>query len=159
LLTNGNYVVRSQFWNGNRGAATWGSGTTGVSGTVSDANSLVGTTPGDVVGNNLTTLSNGNYLVRDPNWNGNRGAATWGSATAGVSVTGSDANSLVGPHPGPQLRSTHPPLTNGNYVVRSPSWNGNRGAATWGSATTGVSGTVSDANSLVGSDPGDQVGS
>ena len=46
-------------------------------------------------------------------------------------------------------------LTNGNYVVSSPSWdNGaatDAGAVTWGNGATGSSGAVSAANSLVGS--------
>ena len=50
-LSNGNYVVRSAYWdNGaatNAGAVTWGSGTTGVSGVVSSSNSLVGSTSND----------------------------------------------------------------------------------------------------------------
>ena len=50
-LSNGNFVVLSPFWdNGaiaNAGAVTWGSGTTGVRGVVSAANSLVGSTAGD----------------------------------------------------------------------------------------------------------------
>ena len=49
-------------------------------------------------------------------------------------------------------------MSNGNYVVESPCWNGSRGAATWGNGSTGMSGTVSAANSLVGSNPGDYVG-
>ena len=39
-LTNGNYVVRSQNWDGtavNTGAVTWGSGTAGITGTVASA--------------------------------------------------------------------------------------------------------------------------
>ena len=47
-LSNGNYVVISPYWdNGaiaNAGAVTWGSGTSGVTGPVSSANSLVGST-------------------------------------------------------------------------------------------------------------------
>jgi hypothetical protein len=159
-LSNGNYVVGSRNWNGNRGAVTWGDRSTGVRGIVSEANSLVGSDPGDQVGSSLTTLSNGNYVVRSPNWNGNRGAATWGDGSTGVHGVVSEANSLVGSDPGDQVGSTViASLTNGNYVVRSPNWNGNRGAATWGDGTAGVRGVVSDANSLVGSNPGDQVGS
>ena len=48
-------------------------------------------------------------------------------------------------------------LANGNYVVRSPYWdNGaaaDAGAVTWGDGTSGVTGAVSAANSLVGSRP------
>ena len=53
-LSNGNYVVRSPYWdNGaaaDAGAVTWGNGTSGVTGAVSAANSLVGSTAGDQVG-------------------------------------------------------------------------------------------------------------
>ena len=57
------------------GAVTWGSGTAGVSGVVSAANSLVGSTANDQVGyGGVTALSNGNYVVRSPAWD--NGAAT-----------------------------------------------------------------------------------
>src|SRR5208282_3810851 len=53
-LSNGNYVVSSPNWNNGAaayaGAATWGSGTAGVSGPVSATNSLVGSTADDSVG-------------------------------------------------------------------------------------------------------------
>jgi hypothetical protein len=173
LLSNGNYLVRIPNWNGNRGAVTWGSGSTGVSGIVSDANSLVGSSPNDRVGginttgaSGITFLSNGDYVVRSPLWNGTRGAATWGSGTAGVTGAVSASNSLVGSTANDRVGNVDTTgtsgitfLTNGNYVVRSPLWNSNRGAVTWGSATAGVSGTVSDANSLVGSSPNDSVAS
>src|SRR5262249_526900 len=69
-LSNGNYVVRSDNWDGNRGAVTWGSGTAGISGVVSVTNSLVGSNVNDKVGGNgVTTLSNGNYVVSSPFWN------------------------------------------------------------------------------------------
>jgi len=42
-LSNGNYVVESPYWNGQRGAATWGDGSAGVTGPVDATNSLVGT--------------------------------------------------------------------------------------------------------------------
>jgi hypothetical protein len=158
LLSNGNYVVRSPLWNSQRGAATWGEGSTGVRGVVSAANSLVGGNSGDLVGSSLTTLSNGNYVVRSPSWNGNRGAATWGDGSTGVRGGVSEANSLVGTDPGDRVGSAGTPLSNGNYVVGSPNWNGNRGALTWGDGTSGVSGTISEADSLVGSNPGDMVG-
>jgi hypothetical protein len=167
-LVNGNYVVSSPNWNGHRGAATWSNGILGVVGTISTANSLVGTSPGDLIGsvignNGATALSNGNYVVSSPNWNDDRGAATWGSGTAGVVGTVSTANSLVGNSPGDQIGygfgyGNVTALTNGNYVVSSPNWNDKRGATTWVSGAAAVVGTVSDANSLVGTSPGDQVG-
>ncbi len=171
-LSNGNYVVRSIFWdNGavvDAGAATWASGTTGVSGGVSAANSLVGSTAGDRVGNfGAAALSNGNYVVGSAFWdNGaivDAGAAIWGSGTSGVSGVVSAANSLVGSTASDNVGiGGMTALSNGNYVVRSHNWdNGaivNAGAATWGSGTTGVTGAVSAANSLVGSTASDFVG-
>ena len=63
-LTNGNYVVTSYLWNNGAatraGVATWGSGTAGVSGAVTTANSLVGSTTNDQVGLRVTALPNGN---------------------------------------------------------------------------------------------------
>src|SRR5262249_36786172 len=144
VLSNGNYVVTSPAWDGNRGAATWGSGSTGVQGTVSEANSLVGRDPGDQVGFGVTALSNGNYLARSPFWNANRGALTWASGGTGSRGAVSEANSLVGPAPGDFLGSLNPSggsgltlLGGGNYVVRSPLWDGGRGAVTWADGGTG----------------------
>jgi hypothetical protein len=165
-LSNGNYVVSSPYWNSGRGAATWGDGTAGVRGPVDDGNSLVGSNPQDSVGNGgITALSNGNYVVSSSYWNAQRGAATWGDGTAGVRGPVDATNSLVGSMPGDQVsfyNFTFPgvaALPNGNYVVRSPQWNGRRGAATWGDGTAGVTGPVDATNSLVGSHPDDGVGS
>ncbi|MEQ1862206.1 MAG: hypothetical protein ABMA13_20000, partial [Chthoniobacteraceae bacterium] len=169
VLNNGNYVVSSIFWdNGaalDAGAATWGSGTTGVSGSVSAVNSLVGSTNSDQVGSGLRALSNGNYVVLSVRWNDGAvpeaGAATWGSGTAGVIGGVSAANSLVGSQAFDQVGSNAFALTNGNYVVLSSLWDngavGDAGAATWGDGTTGISGVVSSGNSLVGSTSADQV--
>ncbi|MCE9608249.1 MAG: hypothetical protein K8U03_25470, partial [Planctomycetia bacterium] len=158
-LGNGNYVVRSTFWNGFRGAVTWGSGTSGITGAVSAANSLIGSNENDSVGGNgITALTNGNYVVGSANWNGNRGAATWGSGTSGIIGAVSAANSLVGTNGNDQVGGGVTALGNGNYVVRSSGWNVSRGAATWGSGTSGIVGAVSAANSLVGTNANDQVG-
>ncbi|HLJ93286.1 MAG TPA: hypothetical protein VKU02_08860 [Gemmataceae bacterium] len=162
FLPNGNYVVKSPDWNEQRGAVTWGNGRASVSGTVSAANSLVGTDPGDLsFSTSVTPLSDSNYLVLSPNWNNQRGAATWANGSTGISGPISAVNSLVGSNPGDQVSSGYPYLTslrNGNYVIESPLWNSARGAATWGDASSGVRGVVSEANSLIGSNPGDSVG-
>ena len=151
-LANGNYVVISTNWaNGMAtaaGAVTWGSGTTGISGTVSSANSLVGSTAGDVVGSDgVTALASGNYVVSSTNWTNGMatcaGAVTWGSGTAGVSGVVSSTNSLVGSTANDQVGyggNGVTALANGNYVVDSPNWNNGAGAVTWGSGTAGVSG-------------------
>ncbi|WP_331061324.1 T9SS type A sorting domain-containing protein [Hymenobacter sp.] len=174
-LANGNYVVCSPSWNNvsaaNAGAVTWASGTTGITGAVSAANSLVGTLNFDQVGGfadeAITVLTNGNYVVRSTSWNNgaitDAGAVTWGNGTAGVSGPVSVANSLVGTTANDNVGSNVTSLPNGNYVVGSSNWdNGavaNVGAVTWGDGATGITGVVSAANSLVGTTAGDQVGS
>src|SRR5258705_50484 len=147
-FTNGNYVVRSSDWdNGaavDAGAVTWGSGNSGVSGVVSAANSLVGSTADDRVGNfGVTALSNGNYVVCSSGWSNGAsaraGAVTWGRGTTGVSGVVSVANSLVG-FSARVCVGTVTALSNGNYVVGSSGWDNGAavdvGAVTWGSGTT-----------------------
>jgi hypothetical protein len=167
-LPNGNYLVTSPNWvNGELdavGAVTWGNGATGTKGKVSAANSLTGTQHGDSVGGGgIYILTNGNFLVRSPNWkNGsaaNAGAVTWGNGTTGISGVVSPANSLVGTAANDNVSGNGCyPLANGNYVVLSTGWSSGRGAATWGNGTTGVAGPVTAANSLVGTTPNDFVG-
>ena len=170
-LSNGNFVVISPNWdNGgitNAGAATWGSGTTGVSGQVSAANSLVGSRAFDQVGIvGVTALTNGNYVVSSPNWanatDSMVGAATWGDGTTGVTGEITALNSLTGTQSGDQVGQSVTALVNGNYVVCSPDWdNGivnDTGAVTWGHGTTGITGEVSSLNSLVGEYETDYVG-
>jgi hypothetical protein len=158
-LNNANYLVQSEGWEGFRGAVTWGSGTMGVTGVISAANSLIGVNANDFVGSNLVALSNGNYLAVSSNWNGGRGAVTWASGTSGISGFISDMNSLVGSNVSDLIGNGDlETLANGNYVICSPDWNGQRGAVTWGDGHTGARGSVSALNSLVGDNPGDHVG-
>lgn len=159
-LSNGNYVVSSSSWNGQRGAVTLCNGTTGLTGEVSATNSLVGTTSGDRVGkDNAVALPNGNYVARSTDWNNNRGAATFANGVTGVVGEITAANSLVGGNANDRVGVGVTPLTNGNFVVVSPNWTGSFGAVTWGDGTIGVIGTVSAANSLVGSSLSDGLNS
>ena len=171
-LSNGNYAAFSPNWaNGaalDAGAVTWGSGTTGVKGVVSPANSLVGSGPNDRIGSQYGFgVTNGNFVVSSPHWAGggtNLGAATWCNGTSGTTVGAvSSANSLVGSTSGDQVGSIAIRLANGNYVVASSSWDNGAvtdvGAVTWGSGTAGVKGSITAANSLVGSTAGDQIAS
>ena len=163
-LANGNYVVGSVEWNGRRGAVTWGNGASGISGAVSASNSLVGTSVGDGVGEDISALANGNYVVRSNEWNVGRGASTWGNGTtAGARLIGevSAGNSLVGVTAGDNVGGRITELANGNYLVMSSDWNGGMGATTWGNGAAGgarLVGAVSASNSLVGTTAGDQVG-
>jgi len=173
-LSNGNYVAYSQYWNNGAGAVTWGNGGTGISGTVSIANSLIGA-PGDLIGqagnvpgaSGVTALSNANYVVASPDWHNaaaaSVGAVTWGNGNVGTSGHVSATNSLVGATDGDDIGfSGVTALSNGNYVVASPFWHNGAsqavGAATWANGNTGLSGTVSGSNSLVGTTNNDQVG-
>ncbi len=168
VLSNGNYVVSSPYWDNGAiaeaGAATWGDGTSGTSGAVSDLNSLVGSTADDRVGNGgVTALSNGNYVVRSPSWdNGaiaDAGAATWGDGASGVSGAVSDLNSLVGSTADDRVGYYGATaLSSGNYVVSSPYWdNGaiaDAGAVTWGDGGTGIFGPITSENSVRGTATG-----
>lgn len=169
LNVNGNYVVSSPTWRNGAvlaaGAVTWGNGATGTVGAVSALNSLVGSSANDSVGQVVTALLGGNYVVGSPWSNGailNVGAATWGNGLGGTVGVISAANSLVGSTAADGVGGRVTSLSNGNYVVSSLSWsNGaaaSAGAVTWGSGATGISGTVSVANSLVGTTANDQVG-
>ncbi|RIK86697.1 MAG: hypothetical protein DCC67_02470 [Planctomycetota bacterium] len=171
-LTNGNFVVLSpQRRNGaasDAGAVIWASGTSGMTGVVSAANSLLGSHRGDRVGRDgITELPNGNYLIHSTQWNSRRGAVTWASGASAVSGVVSDLNSLVGTTPFDDLGATYAVggvsvLASGNYLVRSPNWdNGaatDAGAVTWGSGESGIAGAVGAENSLVGSTQNDKVG-
>jgi hypothetical protein len=171
-LANGNYVVASPSWSSefflNVGAVTWANGSTGITGAVSPANSLVGTATADQVGSASTYLfENGDYLVSSPYWdNGaavDAGAVTWVNGLTGLTGPVSATNSLVGSKTNDRVGDTSSmELANGNYVVPSPYWdNGgilDAGAATWADGDTGITGTISAANSLVGSSTSDMVG-
>ena len=160
ILSNGNYVVGTSSWHAYTGASTWGDGSKGVSGVISATNSLVGSLPGDTIGGFYggITLSHGNYLLLSPNWNNGEGAATWVNGNTGIVGTISATNSLVGSTKGDGVGSRYTLLTNGNYVIDSPDWNGGKGAVTWSSGLNGIVGVVSAANSLVGGTAGDNVG-
>ena len=180
LLSNGNFVVRSSSWSDNFGAVTWASGSGGTVGIISQANSLVGTTSGDRVGNGgITALSNGNYVVSSIDWDrpapngiGDAGAVTWGNGTTGVSGVISATNSLIGSSPGDQIGTDFDfqpdhmisALSNGNYVVISVHWDGvnpalpDVGAVTWGNGASGITGEISASNSYIGSTQSDRVG-
>jgi len=174
-LTNGNYVVSSSYWSpdgtaSSWGAITWGSGTAGIAGTISASNSLVGGTAGDFTGGGgVIALTNGNYIVSSPSWDldgthPNVGAVTWGDGTSGITGPVTVSNSLVGALGNSAWGSGLIALANGNYVVSTPTWSSetpgpyNLGAVTWGNGTTGTTGMVSAANSLVGVNTYDSVG-
>jgi hypothetical protein len=175
LTVSGNYVIRSTMFDSQKGAVTWGSFSGGIVGTVSSANSLVGSVSGipfsgggDSVGNNFVVeLTNGNYMVGSSQCNlggTQRGAVTWGNGATGTSGVVSAANSIVGTSDNDNIGNSQPVLlANGNFVLASNNWhNGgisNAGAATWINGTNGQSmtgfGAITSANSVCGTIPGD----
>src|SRR5262249_50282885 len=110
------------------GAATWGNGTSGVSGAVSSANSLVGSTTNDNVGP-VTALTLGGYAVVNPNWD-NGAVANAGAMTIGLTaITGaaSAANSILGGAPFANLVSSAIEDTvNGTVIARFTGEGGGR---------------------------------
>ena len=170
-LPNGHCVVVSDAWSNGAiafvGAVTWMNGNTGRTGAVSSGNSLVGGTTQDFVGNaGVTVVGGSHYVVGSPSWQSGAanpvGAATWCNGATGRTGVVSAANSLVGAASGDDVGSTVVALTNGNYVVACPGAdNGalsDAGAATFALGASGVTGTISSANSLVGAKALDNVG-
>jgi filamentous hemagglutinin family protein len=170
LIGNNHVVALTHEWTNadqpGAGAVTWINGTTGISGSVSEANSLIGSMTGDGISSRVSTLTNGNFVVSSPSWDNKTaddvGAVTWGDGRNGTTGVISTANSLTGSQKNDQV-GTVTALANGNYVVSSPFWDKgtltNAGAVTWGNGSGSTVGTITAGNSLVGSKTGDQVGS
>ncbi len=170
LTGNNNAVTLSHKWSNaglaGIGAATWIDGNGGSSGSVSSANSLIGSTLNDAILSTITPLANGNYILASPGWdNGtviDAGAVTWGDGTTGSVGVISALNSLVGSTASDGASSKVTALTNGNYVVSSYLWDrgtvANAGAVTWGNGLGGTVGIISTSNSITGSKSGDNVG-
>ncbi|BBI99571.1 hypothetical protein FGKAn22_12640 [Ferrigenium kumadai] len=178
LLNNGNFLATTPVWSGGSpstglGAVTWISGATGKladlsnGGAISNINSLVGSTGGDMSGNGIIQLANGNILVRNPNWdngaNVNVGALTWmkgatgelSNSTVGVPVYGGvigTANSLVGAYGGvwngisyagsEHVGNTVTTLSTGNVLVQTPTWHNPTTNADYAGAVTWVNGAT-----------------
>ena len=167
-LPDGDYVVDSIFWNAGAtaqvGAVTMLNGTHKTSANVSSSNSLVGTTAQDSVGSGgVAVLTNGNFVVGSEEWqNGSArvGAVTWVNGSTGLTGAVTASNSLVGATDGDEVGVPFA-LSDGNYIVESPLWTDgaaqNAGAVTWGDGSVGITGSVSPANSLVGTQTSDFV--
>ncbi|MCP5150427.1 MAG: filamentous hemagglutinin N-terminal domain-containing protein [Chromatiales bacterium] len=161
FLPNGRVALRAPNFDGGRGAVTVGTIGAMPVGIVSTANSLVGASAGDRIGDSVSTnFLTGEYVVRSTTFGGGRGSVTVGSVDAPTVGVVSSANSLVGSAAGDSIGSGGVQnLSNGNYAVISPQWNGGRGAVTILTDATGNAGVVSGLNSHVGEAAGDGVGS
>lgn len=170
-LTNGNFVVKSQYWqNGatdNAGAATFVNAASGLNGVVSPSNSVVGVSVNDYIGSLATSLNNSNYLIGSIYYdNGaakDAGALAHCNGTSGSAFAIGAGNALIGSTENDHIGGNGiVVLNNGNYLVLSPDWdNGadtNAGAVTFCSGTSGLAGMVSETNSLVGGHAYDLLG-
>ncbi len=171
-LNNGSYLVRSPFWYAltapfRYGALTRGSGTSPLIGRVSAGNSFLGSPLSNVFLDHffspeIIELDGGNYLVADSGWNDGPfaavGAVTWIAADDSLVGFASVFNSLTGTNSNDAVGSVVVALKDGQYAVGSPKWRSERGAVTLSSGANRLIGRVSATNSLVGSNPGDQVG-
>jgi Repeat of unknown function (DUF5650)/Calx-beta domain/Divergent InlB B-repeat domain len=167
---SGNYVVCTPTWslgaNSDVGAVTWCDGSVSTADSVSVANSRIGSAQGDKVGGGgITVLPSGDFVVISKDWaNGaspGAGAVFFGLATSLTPGPVSAANSVVGSITSDYVGSGGiTVLSNGNYVIASPSWNLLSGAATWCSGTSATPvGAVSGTNSVIGGAFADQVSS
>ena len=168
FLNNGNYVIRSEDWNDGRGALTFGTPGSLVSGVVGAGNSLVGGTAGDHIGSGGIGLVGGNTIwIGSQQWTNpettaaNAGAFTIRNTDAGLTGVVSALNSLVGTHAGDRVGDA--PIvvlsnsTSAGRVLISPKWNAERGAVTFINVDSPVVGAVDATNSLIGSTAGDGV--
>lgn len=182
-MPNGNYIVRSPQWkldgDTRLGAVTYctvtGTTSSCTGQVVSASNSLVGTQHMDNVGTNITLLSGDAFLVTSSQWYTNTGAVTYcsnGAACMGQTVSAS--NSLVGGNRSVTWSDTTggdavgnggiTVLSDGSYAVGSHYWDSNPatksndiGAITF-CPSTGCTGTIDPADSIIGAQAGDQVG-
>jgi hypothetical protein len=162
LLPSGDLLLLNSRWNNYRGAVTRLSSTAPQIGVISSQNSVVGTSPNDYVGNQVNVLANGNYVVVAYSWNSIRGAVRLCSLNQSCNGEMNESNSLVGSSPNDKVGGGNNltgiiEVNNTHFVVSSPNWNGDRGAATLVNSTTGITGSVSPTNSLTGLTPLDLV--
>ena len=159
-LTNGNYVINAPNYvvGPSLGSTVmWCSGTSGCTGRMTEANSLVEVGTYSLI-NPVVPLTNGNYVVRSTR------SATFGNGSTGVTGRVSPDNSLISPNSVGQGMEIVA-LPNGNYYVLNADWDpaaapgaGSRGAVTLGDGRNGTVGTMSETNSLVGERSGDVGG-
>jgi len=134
-LTNGNYVVRVPDWdNGSLrdvGAIVLGSGTTGLHGTITPANALIGEHADDRIGDGgssgdpgIVVFSNDDFVIGSPHWHRNGaaavGAATYLSGKMPFSGTITTDNSMLGISANDLVGARIKPLPNDRYAVFAP---------------------------------------
>lgn len=170
-LVGGHYVVAVPNWDdgaiADAGAVVFCDGRTGTTGVVERTRPLVGSHAHDRVGESVTPLPGGGYVVASPHWsNGsatNAGAVTRGDGFAGTAGAVGPANSLVGARQDDQVGERITINPNGAYAIASPHWDADSaadaGVASFCAGQGACRGIVGPANSLIGSHAGDLIGS
>ncbi len=161
-------LLRSPLWNSSRGALTPFDRVNGTSGVVDDTNSVVGANAGDKIGSDqfgntffggnfgVTLLDSTRAVIRSPEFNGTRGALSVVSLSSFKGQV-SSLNSLLGVNVGDRLsQNSLINLGAGNWLQRST--HGTLGAVTFFNAAALPLGAVTSGNSLVGVNPGDDIG-
>ena len=162
-LADGDYLINSPYWsNGtviNAGAISAGRANAGSTGVVSGANSLIGTGNDRIGSGNITTLSNGTYVINSPLWN-NSAAVRAGAVTC-VNISPdsigsiSTFNSLVGMSLNDSVGNGGiTALPQGLFFVHTLSFRNagsvRSGAVTLVSSASPAMGTVDNCNSVMG---------
>lgn len=105
-LANSNYVICSPIWNNgtiiDAGAMTWGDGNIGVTGVISDLNSIVGSKNTQLRG--ISVINNGDYLLK----------------TSDLPVLLNGSEKSIGSIDGKNKQTTESKITylpNGNFIV------------------------------------------
>ena len=113
--------------------------------------------PGNGFGTVVLTLTNGNVVITAPF--DDAGGTNAGAVYLYNGVTGALISSLIGSNGSDQIGSDGlTALTNGNFVVQSPHFDGGKGAVTFANGVTGLTARVTSQNSLVGGFAGDHLG-
>ncbi|MBJ7449023.1 MAG: filamentous hemagglutinin N-terminal domain-containing protein [Parachlamydiales bacterium] len=156
-LISGNVVVTKP---ANAGVVYLYNGMTGaLNSTISGAVSTDNVSSGGVI-----QLTGGDFVISSPNFTvtgvPNAGAVYRGSATSTTNVTLAPNICITGSLNGDLIGNVYA-LTNGNYVVASPTWDNNKGIVGTRGGVNGNSGTMNSTNSLIGvtgGSPGDRLG-
>ncbi len=134
-------------------------------GPISEATSLVGLHAGDRVGDSVTLLAGGGYVVGSPYWDSpsvvDAGAVT-GCGAGGCVGSPAATNSLVGASAGDQVGAAVFSLENGNYVTHTNHWhtsgvNGTLAVTLGAGGSSTTIGSVTADNSVLGSLEGENV--
>ncbi|MBC7380318.1 MAG: hypothetical protein H7346_23175, partial [Burkholderiaceae bacterium] len=176
---NSGFVVGSSQFSNNTGALSFSDANGNFAfGTVSSANSLVGSATGDRIGSGYFEqfqFANGKMLITSRLWGAGTGSSGKGALTLLANPSQASgvidaSNSLVGAVAGDgsnltvtrydDAGSTYYYGTPTRALVTNPYFNGNRGMATLidSSLAAAPAGVISASNSLVGSAAGDRVG-